>query len=392
MLPAFQKSYSELRVYVQAQDPPPSRRHHLTIQVAESRPAAGVLTQAMLNIQLPELSAVKSDSGSPSSPSQAPQADVASFLEIGSPYGFKHDVHIHYNFQEARFEGIPDNFADYLVSGASPASERSRADTICALDAASPVLKPGRRAKRTRTSSAPPGSLSLSNMFGSMSPVGSNDPVHILNQHFKLPFRQVPRVAVPGYDERIPAVLVMLQQHFVAKQGYLAPHIFRESPSKADRDQAMRDINCGSFRGAKHDVRVLADLIKLWFRELPLPILHEIPAGEMERLVATENVEFAVLSMLGDLERCIVLWLADLLAFVAEYQPHNHMGVDQLAIVIAPNLVRLETENPMVAVALSKAAVDLFRGVLRARFQHRQEQKAVAGPNPDDEQDTPMEA
>jgi hypothetical protein len=112
----------------------------------------------------------------------------------------------------------------------------------------------------------------------------------------------------------------------------------------------------------------------------------------MERLVATENVEFAVLSMLGDLERCIVLWLADLLAFVAEYQPHNHMGVDQLAIVIAPNLVRLETENPMVAVALSKAAVDLFRGVLRARFQHRQEQKAVAGPNPDDEQDTPMEA
>ncbi|POM77550.1 STE/STE20/MST protein Kinase [Phytophthora palmivora] len=198
-----------------------------------------------------------------------------------------------------------------------------------------------------------------------------------MNQHFKLPYRQVPRVAVPGYEERVPAVLVMLQQHFVAKQGYLTPHIFRESPSKAERDQAMRDINCGAFRGAKHDVRVLADLIKLWFRELPMPILHEIPAGEMERLATTENIGFEVLSLLGDLERIIVLWLADLLAYVAEYQSHNHMGVDQLAIVIAPNLVRLETENPMVAVALSKAAVDLFRGIIRARFQRRQELKAA---------------
>ncbi|KAE9231231.1 hypothetical protein PF002_g12761 [Phytophthora fragariae] len=367
---------------------PASTRSSQSERTSPGHKSPSVTATAMLNIQLPDHSTVKSDSGSPSSPSHAPQADgeqdLAAFLEIGSPYGFKHDVHIHYNFQEARFEGIPDNFADYLVSGVL---ERGRADTLCALDAPSPVLKAGRRAKRTRTSSAPPGSLSLSSMFGGVDPVGSNDPVKILNQHFKLPFRQVPRVAVPGYDERIPAVLVMLQQHFVAKQGYLTPHIFRESPSKAERDQAMRDINCGAFRGAKHDVRVLADLIKLWFRELPLPILHEVPAGEMERLASADNVELDVLSLLGDLEHSIVLWLADLLAFVAEYQPHNHMGVDQLAIVIAPNLVRLETENPMVAVALSKAAVDLFRGVLRARFQRRHELKAAA-----DDQDAPMEA
>lgn len=218
--------------------------------------------------------------------------------------------------------------------------------------------------------------MSLSSMIASMDPINSNDPVRILNQHFKLPFRQVPRLAVPGYEERIPAVLIMLQQHFVAKRGYLNPHIFRESPSKAERDQAMLDINCGAFRGAQHDVRVLADLIKLWFRELPVPILHEIPSGEMERLALAENVD-EVLSLLGNLEHSIILWLADLLAFVAEYQPHNHMGVDQLAIVIAPNLVRLETENPMVAVALSKAVVDLFRVVLRARFQRRQELKAA---------------
>ncbi|CAI5739507.1 unnamed protein product [Hyaloperonospora brassicae] len=346
----------------------------------------------MLNIQLPRHSSIKSDSGSPSSPSSGAQAqgeqDLSPFLDIGSPFGFKHDMHIHYNFQEARFEGIPDNFADFFHR---KTSERSRAETISAVDA-SVALDFKRtylsKQRRSRTSSASSGSFSLSSiMSGSSSSSSSSphesedivDPVRILNQHFKLPFRQVPRVAVPGYDERIPAVLVMLQQHFVAKEGYLTPHIFRESPSKAERDQAMVDINCGAFQGAAHDVRVVADLIKLWFRELPRPILHEIPTRDMERLASTENVYVELLSVLGNLERCIVLWLADLLSFVAEYQPHNHMGVDQLAIIIAPNLVRLETANPMVAVALSKAAVDLFRGVLRARFQLRQELKAAEG-------------
>ncbi|CEG39092.1 domain-containing partial [Plasmopara halstedii] len=330
----------------------------------------------MLNIQLPEHSTIKMDTGSPSSPSEAPQADdLAAFLEIGSPYGFKHDVHIHYNFQEARFEGIPDNFADYLVIGAS---ERGRAETVWSSEASmSSEVKSRRRSKRTRASSAPSESLRLSSIIGNIDMINSNDPVRIINQHFKLSHRQVPRIAVPGYDERIPAVLVMMQQHFVAKQGHLSPHIFRESPSKAERDQAMVDINCGAFRGAQHDVRVLADLIKLWFRELPEPILHEIHASEMERLASAKNVDIEVLSLLGDLESSIILWLADLLSFVADYQAHNHMGVDQLAIVIAPNLVRLETENPMVAVALSKAVVNLFRGVLRARFQRRQELKST---------------
>ncbi|KAG7400927.1 hypothetical protein PHYBOEH_003838 [Phytophthora boehmeriae] len=331
-----------------------------------------------LNIQLPEhTTAVKDDSGgsSPSSPSNAPQPDgehdIAAFMEIGSPYGFKHDVHIHYNFEEARFEGIPDNFAQYMLC-------TDWTDTWCAVDAAgSPVLKADRRINRTRTGSVSAGNLSLSCMIDALGNSSSIDPVGIMNQHYKLSFRQVPRVAVPGYDERVPAVLVMLQQHFLAKKGFLTPHIFRESPSKAERDQAMKDINRGSFRGADHEVRVLADLIKVWFRELPVPILHELPASELERLALAEDVEFQVLNLLGGLERCIILWLADLLACVAEFQPQNHMGVDQLAIVIAPNLVRLETENPMVAVALSKAAVDLFRGVLRARFHHRLEKQAA---------------
>lgn len=269
-------------------------------------------------------------------------------VEIGSPYDLKHDVHVHYNFQEARFEGMPANFAEYFM-----ANNRKK--------------EFGQRLKRCRTGS----SSSTTTATGAQSPT---DPVQMLNQHFQLPFRQVPRVHVSGYEDRIPAVLVMLQHHFVARQGYLLPHIFRESPNKQDRDCAMRDIDRGTFCGDDHDVRVLADLIKLWFRELPQPILHEIPGDQLERLSqSTQSVTQALDQMLGSLERGVVFWLVDLLVRVAQYQEQNHMGLDQLAIILAPNLVRIETENPLVAVTLSKAVVDVLRRLLHERAALRTE-------------------
>lgn len=253
-------------------------------------------------------------------------------LAIGSPFGFRHDVHIRFNFERARFEGIPTNFGSNINI---------------------------------------PSNSSI-----------NSSPEELLNQQFGVAVRQLPRIAVQGYDERVPAVLAMIRQHFIEKSGFLAPHIFRESPSKADRDQAVRDINRGEFTPEAHDVRVLADLLKVWFRELPVPILHEIPPLEMEPLARQHPAPVTarlVLERLAPVERAVVLWLADLLALVAAHEPQNHMGVDQLAIVIAPNLVRLDCSDPAAAVALSKAAVDLFRAVLRARFEVYQQSQQTDG-------------
>ncbi|DBA05075.1 TPA: hypothetical protein N0F65_000763 [Lagenidium giganteum] len=297
------------------------------------------------------------------------EPDPAVFdVEIGTPYDLKHDVHIRYNYAEARFEGVPDNFIEYLAATAATTRKKSAPRTSATGTSRSSLsgvtgsvvgTLNKHRTKRGRT--------------GSDSSSDSEDthPMALLNQHFQLHFRHVPRLVVEGYEDRIPAVLVMLQQHFMAKQGYLLPHIFRESPNKADRDQAMREINHGTFSGASHDVRVLADLIKVWFRELPVPILHQVAPDRMEQLARSENAVEELNQMLGSVERCVIVWLADLLTDVAEHQERNHMGLDQLAIVIAPNLVRIETENPMVAVTLSKAVVDLFRAVLHTRRSTR---------------------
>lgn len=328
-----------------------------------------------LNIRRPSGTSADASSAklgaSPASPTVPCEDPVKSpgIYEISAPFGLRHDVHIRYNYAEARFEGIPENFLEYFVSHAGAASPGSFSGSPI-----TPPIQAKPKAKRSRAWS------SNSSKENSTSKQQLTEPM-LLNQQFRLHFRQVPRVSVPGYDERIPAVLVMLKQHFFAKRGYLVPHIFRESPNKDHRDQAMREINHGTFCGANTDVRVLADLLKLWFRELPVPIFHEIPCDQMEKLGRMSKAADEVENMLGSLEFSVVVWLADLLAEVADYQEHNHMGVDQLAIVIAPNLIRIQTENPMVAVTTSKAAVEVFRAVLRVRFQRRRQQRHS---NPED--------
>lgn len=323
-----------------------------------------------LNMRLSEPATATAAAAAPTSPSGA-------LLDIGAPYDFRHDVHIRFNYQEARFEGVPDNFCALLGSSSGPGNNPGGGGSSSPFGCASALVSSFQSTgKRSRTSSA-------------MSAAGACSPTEeVLNQQFGVPYRQLPRVPVPGYDDRIPAVLVMLRHHFLAKSGFRASHIFRESPSKADRDQAVRDVNRGAFAPDQHDVRVLADLVKVWFRELPVPILHEIPPQDLQRLAreqytcgpddgetGAERLARLVMLRLGTVERSVLLWLADLLALVAAHQEENHMGVDQLAIVIAPNLVRLDCsvgmDDPAAAVALSKAAVDLFRAVLRARFDRR---------------------
>lgn len=218
---------------------------------------------------------------------------------IGSPYECTHRIHIRYNFQHARFEGLPE------TDPAWPSEE--------------------------------------------------------FNQQFGVSFKNIPRSKVEGYDERIPAVLVMLRDVFFKMKGFQMPHIFRESPNKSDRDEAIYQINNGTFNGCQ-DVRIIADLIKVWFRQLPIAILHQLTPEVMDRVI--KQGPGRLQEYIGPVEQAILFWLADLLVQVAEYQSENHMGIEQLAIILAPNLFRLESANPMAAVTLSKATVDFLRCIL----------------------------
>ena len=189
-----------------------------------------------------------------------------------------------------------------------------------------------------------------------------------VNQQFGVPWTQIPRVNVPGYDDRIPAVLMMLSSLFLSLSGAHVLHIFRTSPCKDARDAAILSINEGTFQNCNDPV-IAADLIKVWFRELPTPLLQCITPAQMELLIkdGEEKTRFHLHEWLHPSEHALLLWLLDLMITVAKHQDENQMGLEQLATVVAPNLFRCETKNPMVAVIFAKTTVKFLQVVLQYR-------------------------
>jgi len=74
---------------------------------------------------------------------------------------------------------------------------------------------------------------------------------------------------VAGYEERVPAVLEMMKNYLIEHEGLEVVGIFRLAPDKDDCLWAKQQINEGEFNGCG-DVNIVANLIKVFFRELPV--------------------------------------------------------------------------------------------------------------------------
>jgi hypothetical protein len=82
----------------------------------------------------------------------------------------------------------------------------------------------------------------------------------------------------------------------------------------------------------------VAQLIKVWFRELPSSVLTTIP---VETMMGCEN-EVAVLAAFKQIpepQASLLVYLLDLLANVAMCADTNRMNAKNLAIVYGPNLL-----------------------------------------------------
>ena len=101
-----------------------------------------------------------------------------------------------------------------------------------------------------------------------------SDWVH-MNQQFGVAYGSVPKSTVEGYPERIPSVLVMMKRHLVQNNGRDQVGIFRLAPDRDDCDFVKNQINSGTFESVD-DVNVIANLIKVWFRDMPSGLLNTI--------------------------------------------------------------------------------------------------------------------
>eukprot|EP00501_MAST-03F_sp_TOSAG23-6_P000220 GSMAST32.ASY1.ANO1.225.1 assembled CDS len=185
------------------------------------------------------------------------------------------------------------------------------------------------------------------------------------NCQFGLPLSAYPSTKVTGYTRPIPffnnkCILLMLSRLLINSGGLNGEGIFRLAPDKNERNKSIEQINRGTFRGGDGDVNLYANLIKVWFRDLPNGILNAIDEKTIEMVADEGGIKKAgqfVIS-LPEPNKTIFLWLLDLMEKVVLNNHVNRMKPRALAIVIAPNLYKpADGANPIIMMQFSGKVV-----------------------------------
>ena len=162
------------------------------------------------------------------------------------------------------------------------------------------------------------------------------------------------RVAEGG----VPAVLAAMRGRLWEHQGYLIEGIFRVTAA-ASTFKKQRELAEGGKWDKLDDMESVAQLIKVWFREVPGSIFgleqaRRIADGELSDGAAC----YALVEGLPDLNRRTILWLLELIYDVCRHEDQNSMTPQAMTIVFAPNLVSPpDSMDPMLCLQLNKRVV-----------------------------------
>ena len=189
-----------------------------------------------------------------------------------------------------------------------------------------------------------------------------------INKQFGIDFIHLPRVDVEGYKEKIPAVLEMLKRLLIENNGLQSEGIFRLAPDKGKCAEVMDRINTGCFEDCT-DVNIIANLIKVFFRELPTCLLKNVPERIIHKVAEGTSADAAVeLENIPEPTRTIIVWLLDLMAAVVSNEAVNKMGVKNMAICMSPNLLAPNVENPMAAMTKAQMIASFTTKLLNFRM------------------------
>jgi len=168
-----------------------------------------------------------------------------------------------------------------------------------------------------------------------------------------------------GYH--VPSVLVNMKKCIIAKGGVNTEGIFRLAGEQTEIKRIKEAMNKKSFDYVTNDINAIASLLKIWFRELPVPILNALPQDCIMNFSAASDCVIAY-DTLPEPQKTLLCWLLDFLAQIAANAPLNKMSTQNLAIVVAPNLYDISTPNPMEGLILSQKCAQFLNHVLNSRM------------------------
>jgi len=170
-----------------------------------------------------------------------------------------------------------------------------------------------------------------------------------------------------GY--KVPSILALMKRALIENDGLAQEGIFRLAGEQTEIKRIKEIMNKKEF-STSNDINTIASLIKIWFRELPTPILNALPA---ESIFYSSDITDCVnaFNTLPEPQKTLLDWLLHLLIMTATNASVNKMSAQNLAIVVAPNLYDVSTSNPMEGLVMSQKCVQFLHNVLQWKIQNQ---------------------
>ena len=155
----------------------------------------------------------------------------------------------------------------------------------------------------------------------------------------------------------VPEVLIQLRRVLWEHRGQLSEGIFRVSPAASALSLARQHVEAGQFDELR-DVDCIAQLIKLWFKELPESVFEPHLKPIVDGVPQTGEQCIQAVQQMPELNRCVVNWLLGLFCEICRHEADNRMTATSLTIVFAPNLLDPPASvDPLLALELNKRMV-----------------------------------
>jgi len=168
-----------------------------------------------------------------------------------------------------------------------------------------------------------------------------------------------------GYT--VPTILVNMKKCILSKGGLQTEGVFRLAGEQTEIRRIKDAMNKKTYDFSTNDINAITSLLKIWFRELPVPILNTLPQDSiMNFATASDCVE--AYDSLPEPQKTLLAWLLDFLADIARNSSVNKMSSQNIAIVVAPNLYDISTPNPMEGLILSQKCAQFLNHVLNSRI------------------------
>uniref|UniRef100_A0A8C6YWH7 Rho GTPase-activating protein 39 n=1 Tax=Nothoprocta perdicaria TaxID=30464 RepID=A0A8C6YWH7_NOTPE len=162
---------------------------------------------------------------------------------------------------------------------------------------------------------------------------------------------------------KLPWVQTQLSQQVLALGGEQTEGIFRV-PGDIDEVNALKlQVDQWRIPQGLSDPNVPASLLKLWYRELEEPVIPQQFYQECISNYENPDAAVAVVQLLPELNRLVLCYLIHFLQIFA--QPSNvgrtKMDVNNLAMVMAPNCLRCQSDDPRIIFENTRKEMSFLR-------------------------------